>query len=73
MRDGLPLLLVLIALVLFTGLKPLPLLIGCAVAVLIPEMLGRQLGGHTGDSYGASLVLAEAFTLLTAALLGSAS
>ena len=71
--DGLPLLLVLIALVLFTGLKPLPLLIGCAVAVLIPEMLGRQLGGHTGDSYGASLVLAEAFTLLTAALLGSAS
>jgi cobalamin synthase len=27
------------------------------------------LGGHTGDSYGASLVLCQAFTLLGLALL----
>ena len=71
--DGLPLLLVLALLVLLADLKLMPLLIGCGLAVLVPELLGRQLGGHTGDSYGASLVLAEAFTLLSGALVQSAS
>lgn len=66
--DALPLLLVLVLFVVFAGLKLVSLLIGCAVAVLVPELLGRRLGGHTGDSYGASLVLAEAFTLLSLAL-----
>ena len=47
---------------------PLSLLIGFGVAVLVPERLGRRLGGHTGDSYGATLVLTEAFTLLALSL-----
>ena len=54
------------------GVAPLPLLIGAPVAVLVPEYLGRRLGGHTGDSYGSALVLSEAITLLLlAGLLGA--
>jgi adenosylcobinamide-GDP ribazoletransferase len=45
---------------------------GALVALLIPEWLGRRLGGHTGDSYGASVVLTEAFILLVLALLAMA-
>jgi len=54
------------------GVQPLALLVGAPVAVLVAECLGRRLGGHTGDSYGASLVLSEAITLLLlAGLLGT--
>ena len=42
------------------------------VALLVPEWLGRRLGGHTGDSYGATVVLTEAFILLVSALLATA-
>jgi len=38
------------------------------MAVVVAEGLGRRLGGHTGDSYGAVLVLTEAFTLVLLAL-----
>jgi adenosylcobinamide-GDP ribazoletransferase len=37
---------------------------GILPAVLVPELLGRRLGGHSGDSYGASLVLVETVMLL---------
>ena len=54
------------------GVQPLTLLLGAPVAVLVAECLGRRLGGHTGDSYGAALVLTEAITLLLlAGLLGT--
>lgn len=71
LRDGLPLLVALVLLAM-AGVAPLPLLIGAPVAVLVPECLGRRLGGHTGDSYGSALVLSEAITLLLlAGLLGA--
>ena len=37
---------------------------GILPALIIPDLLGRQLGGHSGDSYGASVVLVETFVLL---------
>ena len=37
---------------------------GIATSILIPYILNKLLGGHNGDSYGASLVLTETFTLL---------
>ena len=49
-----------------------PLVMGTLVALLVPEWLGRRLGGHTGDSYGATVVLTEAFILLMSALLATA-
>ncbi len=51
----------------------LPLMISISIgilpAVLIPDLLGRRLGGHTGDTYGASLVCVETFMLLILAML----
>ena len=52
---------------------PLPVLAGLPVAVLCSERLGRRLGGHTGDSYGAALVLTEGFTLLVLSLIPAAA
>ncbi len=69
--DALPTLLVLVVL---AGLvATLPLLLGGAVAILVAQNLGRRLGGHTGDSYGAVLVLTEMITLFGLALLLPAS
>ena len=65
--DALP---TLLAVALLAGLvAPLPLLLGGPVAILVAQSLGRRLGGHTGDSYGAVLVLTEMITLLSLALL----
>lgn len=41
---------------------------GLIPAFVMPHWLGQRLGGHTGDSYGASLVLTETFTLMILAL-----
>ncbi|MED5562323.1 MAG: adenosylcobinamide-GDP ribazoletransferase [Cyanobacteriota bacterium] len=43
--------------------------VGVLPAFLVPELLGRRLGGHSGDSYGASVVLVETITLLLLAVL----
>ena len=43
--------------------------VGVLPAFLVPELLGRRLGGHSGDSYGASVVLVETVTLLLLAVL----
>ncbi len=40
------------------------ILIGIFPTILIPHLLGLYLGGHTGDSYGASLILVETFIFL---------
>ena len=64
--DALP---TLLAVALLAALvAPLPLLLGGVVAILVAQGLGRRLGGHTGDSYGAVLVLTEMITLLGLAL-----
>ena len=52
---------------------PLSVLAGLPVAVLCAERLGRRLGGHTGDSYGAALVMTEGFTLLVLSLMPAAT
>ena len=44
-------------------------LLGGAAALLPAEWLGRRLGGHTGDSYGATLMICETLTLMGFALL----
>ena len=65
--DALP---TLLAVALLAGLvAPLPLLLGGPVAILVAHSFGRRLGGHTGDSYGAVLVLTEMITLLGLAFL----
>ena len=69
--DALPSLLVVVLLVGSVG--AMPLLLGGVVAILVAQSLGRRLGGHTGDSYGAALVLTEMITLLGLALLLPAS
>ena len=43
--------------------------IGIMPALIIPDLLGRKLRGHTGDSYGASVVLVETFMFLFLAIL----
>ena len=57
-----------VLLVLCMVLDPVMLLAGAPVALVVAEGLGRRLGGHTGDSYGAVLVLTETFTLVLLAL-----
>ena len=54
-------------------IPPLQLLVGAPVGWVVSEQLGRRLGGHTGDSYGAVLVWTEAITLLLLAGLAAAS
>lgn len=71
LQDGIPAVLALVVLALL--IAPIQLLIGAPVAVLLATVLGLKLGGHTGDSYGATLVLTEVFTLLLLALLIPAS
>ena len=37
---------------------------GIIPAILIPNVLGKRLGGHSGDTYGASLILVETSILV---------
>ena len=77
LREGRPTLLLLavvmgMALVLQPALLPMLLLVvllALGAAVLVAEWLGRRLGGHTGDTYGASLMVTETLILLIAAVL----
>ena len=43
--------------------------LGIIPAIIIPNCLGEKLGGHSGDSYGASVVLVETFILLSLSLI----
>jgi len=45
------------------------LLIGIIPSFLIPHLIGMRLKGHTGDSYGASLVITESINLLILGIL----
>jgi adenosylcobinamide-GDP ribazoletransferase len=47
---------------------PPPQLVGLVPAVLVPLWLGRRLGGHSGDSYGACVEWAESLALLLSGL-----
>ena len=44
------------------------LLAGIAPALLVPHWLGRRLGGHSGDSYGACVEWSEGLALLLQSL-----
>ena len=68
--DALPVLVCLPFLVL-AGWNWVPL--GLLAALLPAECCGRRLGGHTGDTYGACVVVAEATFLLLMALACSLS
>ena len=48
---------------------PLAAVAGLLPALLVPHWLGRRLGGHSGDSYGACVEWVETLSLLLAALL----
>ena len=47
--------------------------LGVVPAVLVPLWLGRRLGGHSGDSYGACVEWSEALALLLMGLLVQAA
>ena len=47
---------------------PLGLLGGVLPALVVPRRLGRRLGGHSGDSYGACVEWSETLALLLSAL-----
>ena len=51
----------------------LKLIFSTSIAIIptiyIPNWLGKKLGGHSGDSYGATLVLVETFILIILALI----
>jgi adenosylcobinamide-GDP ribazoletransferase len=47
-----------------TGWLPWWLLLGAPPALLVPLLLGRRLGGHSGDSYGACVEGSESLGLL---------
>ena len=49
-------------------LPPLPALLGALPAVAVPIWLGRRLGGHSGDSYGACVEWVESLALLVMAV-----
>jgi len=40
------------------------ILSGLSTSMLIPHLINKSLGGHSGDSYGASLVITETINLL---------
>jgi adenosylcobinamide-GDP ribazoletransferase len=69
-RELRPALLVLPVLLMLSWLLPLPAagrwlgLLGMLPAWLVPWWLGRRLGGHSGDSYGASVEWTETLSLL---------
>ena len=42
---------------------------GIIPAIIIPHLLGKMIGGHSGDSYGASVVVVETFILLFTAII----
>lgn len=81
-REGRPALLALVLLLALPVLLPLPAvelllaadrwswaLAAAVPALLVPLWLGRRLGGHSGDSYGACVEWSEALALLLIALL----
>jgi adenosylcobinamide-GDP ribazoletransferase len=69
-RELRPALLALALLLALGWLLPIPLLgrwlglLGLLPAWLVPWWLGRRLGGHSGDSYGASVEWTETLSLL---------
>ena len=66
LREGRPTLLLLaVVMVMALMLQPgaaaagFVVLLALGAAVLVAEWLGRRLGGHTGDTYGASLMVTK--------------
>ncbi len=75
-KPALLLLIIALIITIFTPLKigsgylfSVCILIGIVPTLIVPHLLGRRLGGHSGDTYGASLVIVETITLLLLAVL----
>ncbi len=49
------------------------IIVGFLPALIIPHLLARRLGGHSGDSYGASVVLVETCMLIIFSIILPAS
>ncbi len=45
------------------------ILIGLSAALIVPKLIGDKLGGQTGDSYGACVVIVETLSLLGIAII----
>jgi adenosylcobinamide-GDP ribazoletransferase len=71
LRPTLLLLAVLVPLTGWCGWWP-PALLGLVPALVVPHRLGRRLGGHTGDSYGACVEWSEALALLLSGVAATA-
>ena len=77
LREAVPTLVLVIISILLTGLlRPdaltivlVEMLFALCMGLVAAEGLGRRLGGHTGDSYGASVMVCETLTLLGSVLL----
>ena len=65
--------LLLLALALMSGGRASALVaaLGIVPAVVVPLWLGRRLGGHSGDSYGACVEWTETLALLLSGLVGT--
>ncbi len=46
----------------------LAFLTGIIPTFIVPQILGKKLGGHSGDSYGATVVLVEVFCIILCAV-----
>ncbi len=62
-----------LALLIFAPFAPAPFfaiaLVGLTAAFAVPRLLAREVGGMTGDLFGATVVLVEVIVVLTGALL----
>tara|TARA_Y100001968_G_C19381197_1_gene730420 strand:- start:240 stop:1028 length:789 start_codon:yes stop_codon:yes gene_type:complete len=62
-----------ISLLVFKVHLPIRIIIGLLIGVIpvfiVPQILGIKLSGHSGDSYGASIVLSETFILIILAII----
>ncbi len=47
--------------------------LGFFISIIIPKLLSNKLGGHCGDSYGASIILVETSTLFISSIIFPAS
>jgi adenosylcobinamide-GDP ribazoletransferase len=71
LRPTLLLLAVLLPLTVRFGWWP-PALLGPIPVLIVPHRLGRRLGGHTGDSYGACVEWSESLALLLSGVAATA-
>ena len=55
--------------ILSTNQLILGITLGLLPVIAVPQFIGNKLGGHSGDTYGATVVISETFILLLLALI----